>query len=253
MRRGVRRLHRRPTGGFELRVRKVGSITYSIKDHWNAKQVRLRVTPERGVEVTRPKGFPLREIDKFVRSHREGIEEALEAYEEQRQDLAPDDVVLHAIGQKWTVTYNPESNSPGCSLHENGDELRISGDYENTDLLTEVLRMWLSGKGRQHLVPWLNTVSDELDLPYAMAIVRGQKTRWGSCSGRKTISLNRNLLFLDPSLARYVMVHELSHTEHLDHSVAFWNRLGELEPNYLSLDKATKSAHDLVPTWARME
>ena len=155
---------------------------------------------------------------------------------------------MHAIGQKWTVTYNPESDNPGCSLHEYDDELRISGDFANATLLTKVLRMWLSGKGRQHLVPWLDSVSDELELPYAKVIVRGQKTRWGSCSGRKTISLNRNLLFLDPSLARYVMVHELSHTLHLDHSSSFWRRLSELEPNCQSLDKATSSSDGGWPT-----
>ena len=64
-----------------MRVCKVGSITYSVKDQWNSKRVRLRVTPERGVEVTRPKRFPLKEIDKFVLSKRTWIEEAMQGYE----------------------------------------------------------------------------------------------------------------------------------------------------------------------------
>ena len=162
-------------------------------------------------------------------------------------------VQLNAVGLRWSVGFQRESDAPGCSLYEIGDELRISGEFENTALLTTVLRMWLSKKARQYLVPRLDEISDELDLPYSKAIIRGQKTRWGSCSQRKTISLNRNLLFLDPTLVRYVMTHELCHTVHLDHSPAFWTRLAEVEPDCRALDKATKASHDRVPTWARAD
>ena len=236
-----------------MRVRRTGPITYSVREHWNSKRIRLRVKAVRGVEVTTPKGYSLKEVDRFVRSNRKWIEETLKGVEAQKQNLAPSEVILHAVDMRWTISYQRESDVPGCSLHEYGGELSISGEFVNTALLSTVLRMWLSRKARQHLIPWLDNLSDELDLPYSKAIVRGQKTRWGSCSQRKTISLNRNLLFLDPTLARHVMVHELCHTVRSDHSPAFWSRLAEVEPDCMALEKATKASNDCVPTWARAE
>jgi predicted metal-dependent hydrolase len=63
---------------------------------------------------------------------------------------------------------------------------------------------------------------------YRKAAFRNQKTRWGSCSSRNHISLNIHLLTLPTHLQDYVLLHELAHTEHKNHSKAFWTRLDEL-------------------------
>ncbi len=82
----------------------------------------------------------------------------------------------------------------------------------------------------------LNTAQDELfgrlerfskkyDLPYKKASFRCQKTRWGSCSGQNNISLNINIAFLPPHLQDYILLHELCHIRHKNHSKNFWSRL----------------------------
>ena len=100
------------------------------------------------------------------------------------------------------------------------------------------------------MVPWLERTSDELELPFVRAIVRGQKTRWGSCSTQKTISLNYKLLFLPDELARYLFVHELCHTRHLNHSARFWRLVQSREPNYERLENQLTDAWRYVPLWA---
>lgn len=60
--------------------------------------------------------------------------------------------------------------------------------------------------------------------------IRDQRTRWGSCSGRRTLSLNWRLLLLPPELQDYIILHELAHLTHLNHSPKFWDLLNRYDP-----------------------
>ena len=57
-------------------------------------------------------------------------------------------------------------------------------------------------------------------------------TQWGSCSPRGVIMLNTALLFLPPSLLRYVIIHELAHRRHANHSDAYWREVESMLPGY---------------------
>lgn len=67
---------------------------------------------------------------------------------------------------------------------------------------------------------------------YQKLTVRDQKTRWGSCSSRGTLSFNYRLIFAPPEILDYVVVHELCHLTHMNHSKDFWNMVGSVMPDY---------------------
>ena len=77
-----------------------------------------------------------------------------------------------------------------------------------------------------------------------------QRTRWGSCSAQGTISLNASLLFVEPAVTGYLLVHELSHLRHLNHSRSFWRLVERFEPDYRRLDRALSESWTRVPAWA---
>ncbi len=93
-------------------------------------------------------------------------------------------------------------------------------------------------KARKILVQRLDVLSQKFGLPYNRVFVRNQKTRWGSCSAKKNINLNVNLLRLPQELMDYAIVHELAHTKELNHSPAFWNFLERLVTDSKKLDQA---------------
>ncbi|MDH5751634.1 MAG: M48 family metallopeptidase, partial [Deltaproteobacteria bacterium] len=75
-------------------------------------------------------------------------------------------------------------------------------------------------------------LAGETGLQPARVRIREQKRRWGSCSAKKWLNLNWRLALAPPEVMDYVILHELCHLEHLNHSPRFWSRVGYFMPDY---------------------
>lgn len=75
---------------------------------------------------------------------------------------------------------------------------------------------------------------------YSRISIRNQKTRWGSCSAKGTLSFNWRLMLAPPSILDYVVVHELCHLTHMNHSPAFWQAVEKAFPDYRNARKWLK-------------
>lgn len=74
--------------------------------------------------------------------------------------------------------------------------------------------------------------ADIMGVSYNRITIRDQKTRWGSCSSKGNLNFNFRLYYMPQHLMDYVIVHELSHRRHMDHSKEFWNEVGRFYPDY---------------------
>lgn len=88
-------------------------------------------------------------------------------------------------------------------------------------------------ESRKILSDRLNYFSEKMALQPSAVCFRSQKTRWGSCSAKGRISLNWRLVIASLDVMDYVVVHELAHLRHHNHSVAFWNLVATHSPDYL--------------------
>ena len=109
----------------------------------------------------------------------------------------------------------------------------------------EVITNWK--KAREKILKRLDELSEHYGLPYRSVMVRNQKTRWGSCSERKTISLNIKLASLPDELMDYVIIHELIHTRIRGHTKEFWRALDALLGDARRLRKELK--HYCLDLW----
>ena len=90
---------------------------------------------------------------------------------------------------------------------------------------------------RRILVDRLDALCEKHGFSYHRVFVRNQKTRWGSCSAKKNISLNVNLVRLPEELMDYAIMHELVHTRELNHGFRFWGLLESFMPGAKVLDR----------------
>lgn len=98
----------------------------------------------------------------------------------------------------------------------------------------------LMKKAREYLPYRLEYYAKLYGYEYSKCRLSHANTRWGSCSSNKTISLNIGLMKLPEPLRDYVILHELAHLNHMDHSKAFWAEVGEHDKKYKAHEKKLK-------------
>ena len=96
----------------------------------------------------------------------------------------------------------------------------------------QLLSQWYQQQARQHLGERLEFWSAESGLSYQSLKIRSYKSRWGSCDQRRRITLNERLIMAPAEIVDYVIIHELCHLVHLNHSAPFWQLVAEYCPDY---------------------
>ena len=125
----------------------------------------------------------------------------------------------------------------------------MSGRIEDEQRVAKALQRWLADLAQRELGRELSQMAQRCGLQFRRMQIRRQRTRWGSCSASGTISLNMCVLFQDVAVMRYLLIHELSHTQHMNHSRRFWALVESLEPDYRRLDRELVRGWQRVPAW----
>ena len=170
------------------------SIEISIKRHHWSRRVKITVGRDGRVLVTMPKRASLSRVQAFINEKRAWIEERVERAK-MRQGKDPLQL--------------PPSTSSGQAL----------------------------GKGERHrlqvlIEPLVTRYCQMLGAECERISIRAQRSRWGSCSSKKTLSFNVRLALLPIELVEYVVVHEVCHLREMNHSPAFWKLVETAIPDY---------------------
>lgn len=221
-----------------------------------ATRMRIDVSASRGVVVVVPEGTPDSAVRHFVDNKRGWIDRArhrvaaeAELYDPAEPGELPARLRLRALGVDYPVRFEPGER---VQVLRDGEHVRVCGGGDVREQRV-VLINWLKRHAREHLPPWLARLALAHGFEYRRVAVRGQRTRWASCSGRGTISLNFKLLFLPRPLVDHVLLHELAHTRHLNHSDRFWNLLTRLDPDAGRHHRALARARRWLPQWVELD
>ena len=223
-----------------------------------ARRLSVRVYPDARVEVVVPPRAKPREVEQFLAAHREWIDgkRALALRNRPAPEPFPPAQLQFAVsGEIWRV--HLAGGEGALRLREvdggaAGGMLRISGTGSPARLRA-LLRAWLLRAARTRLEPRVATVAARMRVRYSRIAIRRQRSRWGSCSVRGTISLNACLLFQRPEVVDYLIVHELTHVSHMNHSARFWHAVGQNCPGWRALDREVVEGWRHVPRWVFTE
>ncbi len=225
---------------------------FSVRESRRAKRLAIKVYPRGNVEVVVPKRTSAADVAAFVREHRDWIRRTREQFASAHPTepfALPQHVDLQGIGKTVSVRYRPRQNAKGVRFRQLGDTVVLTGRIDDEEACVLALRRWLAGVAREAFGARLESLASLLGVSYQRLQVRAQKTCWGSHSSSGTISLNYCALFLEPELVRYLMIHELCHARHMNHSARFWQLVERFEPDYRSLDKRLSSGWQQIPIW----
>jgi len=165
---------------------------YSIVRSHKARALRITIYPNCEIKVTAPYIVPEFFIKNFVHKKSDWINKKLEHF--RKRPVSKERLFLSGLTRKDFI--------------ENKDKA--------LDLIKQNLAIFNKYYG----------------LSYKKITIRNQKSRWGSCSHNGNLSFNYKIVFLDPEIQKYIIVHELCHLKELNHSKRFWDLVGETVPEY---------------------
>jgi predicted metal-dependent hydrolase len=217
----------------------------------------VRVYPDARVEVVVPPRARAREVEQFLVAHRQWIDDkravALrnqpppEPFPPASLDFAATRETwrLHLAGGEGRLRITEVANGGGHILNVSG---RVT-----PAALRDALRAWLMRAAQIRLAPRVTALAQATGTRFSRVSVRRQRSRWGSCSVRGTISLNVCLLFQRPEVVDYLIVHELTHVRHMNHSARFWQAVEQHCPGWRALDRELVEGWRHVPRWVFTE
>ncbi len=224
---------------------------YRVRRHRRARRLSLTVQPSGRVEVLAPVRTSDRAVARFVRDNAEWISATQRRFAEHygvKERALPRLLVLPALDETLTVRYE-RTAATGVRARRRGNVLTLRGRCDDIEACRRALQRFVSGAARARFRDELDRLCAETGLEYRRLQVRAQRTCWGSRSCSGTISLNYCALFLKPEVVRYLLIHELCHGRHMNHSRAFWALVRRFEPDYRRLDRELGDGWRMLPGW----
>jgi predicted metal-dependent hydrolase len=186
--------------------------------------VRVSVDLERGVEVVLPRRAAAREAAAAIAELSPWIERRVAELDRVRATLAARGNTVPYLGEPLRLVEQPGRTR----VHRQGDTLLVPAAADRR----AALERWFRRAARAEVEPRLDHACAVAGTSYARLTIRGQRTRWGSCSPTGSLSFNWRLLLAPEPVLDYVVWHEVCHLEVLDHSPRFWALVARRCPGY---------------------
>lgn len=201
----------------------------------NRKRISILVDDTGEIQVRCPPGVPLKNVDSLLVREKSWLNNRLvdiRSKNRHRQTLG-EGAALPFLGDKLTLRLGAWGRG---TIFRCGDDLWITRiNTENTDMnlcIRRPLERWYLRSALAYFPSRLDHWSKKMGVSFNHLRIRNQKTRWGSCSSRGNINLNWRLMWAMPQVVDYVIVHELCHRIHMNHSTAFWSSVKQFIPDW---------------------
>lgn len=207
-------------------------ISYMLKRSARAKYVRLEVKRETGLTVVVPNSYKIGQLPSFLEAKRSWILRYLAKYSKVKplsaeRELESGDTIPYRGRDLEVVKQQNCKKAEGVRLKQN--KLIVSLGLEN-NRLDLALERWYRIQAAKLIKERADTLSARLGLTYNRITIRGQKTRWGSCSCKGNLSFNWRLMMAPEPVIDYVIIHELAHIKEMNHTKRFWALVAECCP-----------------------
>jgi predicted metal-dependent hydrolase len=208
-------------------------ITYTLKRSLRARRIRLEVRPQTGLTVIVPHSYKIRQLPGLLKSKERWISNNLAKYLQTpsvRKEFKSGDTVPYLGRDLELVKRENHSVAGGVTLEDN--MLAVSSDLFKNGILELALEQWYRTEAAKVISQRIDKLSSMMGIGYKRISIRGQKTRWGSCSRKRNLNFNWKLLMAPEPVIDYVIIHELTHLKEMNHSKRFWKLVAQYCPRW---------------------
>lgn len=225
------------------------SIPYKIRRSDRARRARIVVDAD-GVEVVVPRRMALRHVEPFVAEKQPWIERTLKRYEEARREAPParlrDGGTVPYLGEQLELRVKVEPGRVRPHVARRNGALTVKVARPGEAAVADALERWYRRQAKDEVAPRLDAATERAGTAWTRLSIRGQRTRWASCSQDGAMSFNWRLLLAPAEILDYVVEHEVAHLEVLDHSKRYWRLLAGRSPDYREHERwLRKNGHTL--------
>ena len=178
--------------------------------------------------MTLPRRMPLRAADEAVRELAPWIERRRRALARAAEEVARTPGTLPYLGDELRLVPQPGRTR----VHRRRNELLVPADEAGVGRAGGAIERWYRRAARAEIGPRLDAATARAGVEYTGLTIRGQRTRWASCSATGAMSFNWRLLLAPEAVLDYVIEHEVCHLEVMDHSPRFWRLLEARVPDW---------------------
>jgi len=220
---------------MKLQDDELGEIV--IRKNASSSSVRFSLSPDGRLRVSAPMYVSDRKIMRLIETSRSELRKTF--LEHRDLQVLKDG---QKIGKHHTIVVI-RSRVSRVEIVKNS--IVVAGDYDHQEVginqeIRDAIKTVLKEEAKVYLTKRLRILANTCGVSYEALRFSHASSRWGSCSSNGTISLNISLMKLPDQLIDYVLVHELSHRKHMDHSQSFWDEVKKHDPNYKKHRKALK-------------
>ena len=190
------------------------------------KTLSISINENAELIVRAPNRMSDQKIQDFINEKDNWITRNQSIVKARARDTVKDKNMLLYLGTLFPL----KTDNDAKKISFNGEE--FLADLQNKEKTNKSLKTWYKNKFKEVAVPRLFYFAKKHNLQVNQVRIKEQRTLWGSCSSRNNINLNFLLIMAPLKVIDYVIIHELVHIIHKNHSVNFWNAVEEIMPNY---------------------
>ncbi|MCX5999475.1 MAG: SprT family zinc-dependent metalloprotease [Chloroflexi bacterium] len=208
------------------------TVTYTVKRSHRARYVRFEVRRETGLTVVIPRSYDIGRLNGLLETKRNWIVSRLAKCTESSpatRDIRSGDTIPYLGGRLALVRRQNHAGRDTVRL-ENGTLVATLKSADSS--LSTAVEGWLRAQAATVIGKKAEETSARMGLKYDRLTIRGQKTRWGSCSRRGNLSFNWRLMMAPEAIVDYVVTHEVAHLKEMNHTKQFWKLVAEYCPGW---------------------
>jgi len=223
-----------------LNIRYEGeNIEYSVIQS-RRKTIAISIDPHQKILVKAPVQISHDEIQKIVEKKAGWIvkkRKELAKYQPQKepQELADGRQLWYQgnpyVLQILTKADTKQENS-GRNVELSAGKLKVYTEQGQEAEVRQNLMQWYYEQAGQWICQRVEHYNEDLKEPVNRICIKDQKSRWGSCSSKRNLNFNWRIIMAPKEVADYVVVHEMCHLRHLNHSPEFWREVAGILPDY---------------------